>query len=217
MELARTRLAHDPDPDRATVVLHIDASALSGGPGACKIAGGPSTSLETAMRLACDARVQLVADGPDGYPIGVGTTARSVPPWLMRLLVQRDEDCRWPGCGCRRLLHGHHIAHREHGGATALENLALLCTEHHRFLHERGWRIEGDPAGKLRFVGPDGRELTSRPPGLRPEIRERLIGTSNGKRSRASERRPERDGRPPAPDTEPYGVPTRKRSFLPLE
>lgn len=176
VELAKTRLADDPDPDRATVVLHVDAAVLTGGPGACELSGGPPISLETVMRLACDARFQLVADGADGRPIGVGTTARTVPPWLMRLLVERDEHCRWPGCSRRRLLHGHHIVHRKQDGPTVLENLALLCSEHHRFLHEKGWRIEGDPNRELRFIGPDGRELTSPSPRLRPEIRERLLG-----------------------------------------
>lgn len=176
VELARTRLAADPDPDRATIVLHVDATALSGGPGACEISGGPPLSLETVMRLACDARLQLVADGPDGRPVGVGTTTRTVPPWLMRLLVERDEHCRWPGCTRRRLLQAHHCVQVKDGGPTDLQNLALICPRHHRFLHEKGWRIEGDPSGELRFVTPDGRVLTSRPPDLRPEIRERLLG-----------------------------------------
>ena len=55
-----------------------------------------------------------------------------------------------------------------------MQNIVLLCGAHHRFVHEGGWRIEGDPAGELRFVHPDGRELRVGPPALRPEVAERF-------------------------------------------
>jgi len=38
-------------------------------------------------------------------------------------------------CASRRWLHAHHVTPVSHGGASTAENLALLCSQHHRFLH----------------------------------------------------------------------------------
>jgi hypothetical protein len=51
----------------------------------------------------------------------------------------------------------------------------MLCGHHHRLIHEGGWRIEGHPGDELAFVHPGGTVLTTRPPPLRPEVRERLL------------------------------------------
>ena len=72
----------------------------------------------------------------------------------MRLLHERDQHCRYPGCTARVFLHAHHIVHREHGGPTIISNLILLCSFHHRLVHEVGW--------------PDGRAPALVPIGLRP-------------------------------------------------
>jgi hypothetical protein len=51
----------------------------------------------------------------------------------------------------------------------------LLCGFHHRFLHQRKWRVEGDPEGELIFIRPDGTRLKTGPQPLLPEIRRRLL------------------------------------------
>jgi hypothetical protein len=48
----------------------------------------------------------------------------------------------------------HHVIHWIHGGATVIENLALICTAHHRFLHERGWTLRRDPHLKTWILEP---------------------------------------------------------------
>ena len=55
-------------------------------------------------------------------------------------------------------------------------NLVLLCSHHHRVLLEKGWRIEGNPLGGLRFIRPDGRVFTTGPPALRADVRDRVLG-----------------------------------------
>jgi hypothetical protein len=72
-------------------------------------------------------------------------------------VIERDEGCRFPGCGRTRFTHAHHIVHWAHGGPTDLGNLVTLCGHHHRMLHREGWRIHGDPAGQLQWIRPDGR------------------------------------------------------------
>jgi hypothetical protein len=54
---------------------------------------------------------------------------------------------------------GHHIQHWSQGGETTLENLTLLCTFHHRLLHEGGFKIRRDANDEIYFVRADGRVI----------------------------------------------------------
>ena len=183
VELAGARLADDADPDRATVVVHVpaewfgakDDADLAEAVAAALDSGVPLAS-ETLRRLACDARVQLVVEGPGHAAMARSAMEHTVPFWLRRQLRRRDGGCRWHGCRRTRGVHAHHIVWFSRGGPTVIENLVLLCRRHHRAVHEGGWSIEGDPAGDLRFIRPDGRVLDTRPPALRNDTREWLRG-----------------------------------------
>lgn len=177
-DLASARLAEDADPDRATVVLHLDAHALAGDNDALDLAAlelGPLVSMATAHRLACDGRCQVVVDDLLGRTVEVAKIKHAVPRWLRRRVLHRDGGCRWPGCGRTALLHAHHIKWwTRDGGPTEEDNLCALCPFHHRLVHEGGWEIGGDPIGRLRFTSPQGRVLTGGPPGLRDDVRNEL-------------------------------------------
>ncbi len=110
VELAGTSIADDADPDRATIVVHVEADALLGDEGAAALEGGCELAPETVRRLACEASLQTVVSHK-GKSIGVGRKSRTPPPWLRRLVVKRDGCCRFPGCERRRHLHTHHIRH----------------------------------------------------------------------------------------------------------
>ena len=146
---------------RAAVVVHVGVDDLVD---------------EAVRRMACDASVRLVEHGADGSAAGVGRATRVPPAWLVQLVRRRDGGCRFPACGRTRWTQCHHIEFWSQGGPTNLDNLALLCSYHHKTLHEGGWRIEGDPAGELRFVRPDGVVLTTGPPPLDPRVRRRTLG-----------------------------------------
>lgn len=176
VRLCSTTLADDADADRATVVIHAPLAVLTGDQGMAETEDGCVLAPETLRRLACDARLGAVAEGPDGATVGVGRTTRVVPAWLARQLRHRDQGCRFPGCGRQRWAHSHHLVHWANGGPTDLENLVTLCHYHRRRVHEAGWRIQGRPSGGLVFCAPNGRVYASRPPGLRPEVRRRLPG-----------------------------------------
>jgi hypothetical protein len=176
VELAGTRLADDSDADRACIYLHTTDAALAEDPDP----DAPPAELvdldlpvanETARRLACDATVRPVVEDDQGLPVRLGRRRRTVPPHLWRLLKQRDRHCRFPGCGRTRGLHAHHRRHFADGGATDLDNLILLCTRHHRFVHEGGWTIrQRDPLAPFEFVRPDGRVLDARPPPMAARV-----------------------------------------------
>ena len=105
--------------------------------------------------------------GPAGEVLDVGRRTRTISPALRRALAARDRHCRFPGCPARR-CDAHHVEHWAHGGATALDNLVLLCRRHHRAVHEGGFRVAFGAAGDVRFVRPDGRPLEEAP--LLPEV-----------------------------------------------
>lgn len=144
--------ANEPRGERARVVVHVDAAALCvDGRGRSELEDGPLISPETARRLGCDAEVVAQVER-DGLPVSVGRSRRTVPPALRRLLEARDDHtCCFPGCESRRHLQAHHREHWAHGGETSLENLVLLCYQHHRVVHEGGYTVEGDAEGGIRF------------------------------------------------------------------
>ncbi len=125
-------------------------------------AGGIHISAETARRLACNAATVGMQHGPGGEILDVGRRTRTISPALRRALHARDRQCRFPGCRNVR-VDAHHIRHWAHGGATALDNLVLLCRRHHRAVHEEGFRVTLDAAGNVEFVRPDGRPLPEAP------------------------------------------------------
>jgi len=171
--LAAVRLGDYSEAGRATVICHVDADALAGLPGEAELDAGPAISAETARRICCDSRFQVVVE-QGGKAIGLGRRMRTVPPWLARQLKRRDSGCRFPGCGRAHFLHAHHIVHWVDGGPTDPDNLVMLCTRHHRLVHERHWLMLGDPHGMLTFQRPDGRTYDSRPTPLRRDVAERL-------------------------------------------
>lgn len=179
VDLAGASLADDRDPDRATVVAHVPARWFDAGADldtaiAAALDTGVPLAHDTLRRLACDARVQILGEGPGAETLARTALEHTVPPSLQRQLRHRDGGCRWRGCRRTRALHAHHIVWFSKGGKTTLGNLVLLCRRHHPAVHEGGWRIEGDPAATLRFVRPDGLPLPEQPPPLAPDRREWL-------------------------------------------
>jgi hypothetical protein len=173
VDLAAAFIASDPDPDRANIIVHVDAEVLDGSAdGRRHLENAGALASETVRRLACDSRLQLVLDGRDGKPLGVGRMQRTVSPALARLVRERDKGCRV--CGRTYCAQVHHQLPWEEGGATDLDNLLELCPRDHWLVHEGGWRLEGDPYKELRLRRPDGRVLEL--PWVEPGARERILG-----------------------------------------
>jgi hypothetical protein len=193
VELAESALSasagHVSEPSR--LLVHVDALALTtDGAGRSELEDGPVISPETARRLGCDAETVTVIEH-HGLPVSVGRRRRTVPPALRRTLEARDAGtCRWPGCENRHHLDAHHRTHWARGGETSLENLVLLCSHHHRLVHEGGYVIEDDQAGGLRFRNRHGvlcPGVSRPPPGSADELiaqnhqRELTIGATTNR------------------------------------
>jgi hypothetical protein len=89
-------------------------------------------------------------------PLDVGRAERLATAPMRKALLIRDRGCAAPGCHCPPgRLEAHHIVHWIDGGVTAVYNLVLLlCRRHHRFVHERGWRIALNADGSIEFRPP---------------------------------------------------------------
>ncbi len=152
----------DPgDGNRASPALHLGR----GGPGpdapqrsAPHVGRGGDPGPDAAQRsapyvghesVALAYLRQLATDG-GARPIlrfftrALGVPLRSVTPNLRRLVFARDQGrCIVPGCPHWRFIDVHHVVHRGRGGPNRLDNLACLCTAHHRAVHDGVLAIEG--------------------------------------------------------------------------
>jgi hypothetical protein len=167
--------------ERYQVLLHVDAETLKSdgsGLGQSELEDGTRVSAETSRRLACDGAVVGIGHASDGSVLGVGRRTRTIPPAVRRALEARDRGCRFPGCGLR-FTDAHHVKHWADGGETKLENLLLLCSHHHRLVHEQGWRVEWWGRDKqAAFRDPKGQVHMGRPPktpDIPPECVEALV------------------------------------------
>ena len=177
--LCSARIAEDPDPDRATVVIHAQLDGLENGTGGCEVEDGPVIHPETARRLLCNARVQTVIEDRDGNVLGLGRLTREPSAWMTRQVRYRDRECRFPGCGARRFTEAHHIMWWRHGGRTDLDNLLLICSFHHRLVHEHGWSVRRNAGDEVEWLRSDGTRYRAGPsPG--DDLEEQVLAVAVG-------------------------------------
>jgi len=143
------------------------------GSGRCGTSDGVALSAAVVRRLACDAGVIPTVMGADSQVLDQGRRTRTVSPAQRRALIARDGGCVFPGCDRpASWCDAHHIIHWLDHGRTDLDNLVLLCSAHHRCVHEGGWNLthvggSAEAAGKLVFTDAAGRTLAAEPPTAR--------------------------------------------------
>jgi hypothetical protein len=139
----------------ADILLRYAADALSG-------PGGLASFLRTSLLPGAMPHIRL----PDpvaavSLPLDVGIATATIPPWLRRAVIDRDRHCAFPGCTQPpAACHVHHLVPRSEGGATALVNLALLCSFHHLIaVHRWGWTLALNGDGTTAATSPDGKRV----------------------------------------------------------
>ena len=164
MDILRVGLAHAHDghamgADRYLVHLVATPEEAAAGTGGRHL-DGRLLDHGVLGRIRCDCSLvaQVTADG--GEPLNIGRKQHDWTTAQRRAILVRDGSvCRFPGCD-RRRNDIHHIRWWEHGGLTDVANGCLECDQHHTLIH-RGWTVEGDANGELRFYRPDGTYLDS--------------------------------------------------------
>ena len=154
-------LAHhyleDRDGAGGVVTLNtvIDVATLNGDPpttaaARCEIDGVGDITMSTLDRLACNAAVCRVVMAGASIVLDVGRRTRLVTAAQRRALAIRDRHCRFGSCTRpSQWCDAHHLVPWARGGATDLDNLALLCRRHHTLLHNTKWTLRRHPDGTI--------------------------------------------------------------------
>ncbi|MFC7755492.1 HNH endonuclease signature motif containing protein [Tsukamurella soli] len=156
--------------------------------GTATVDQGPQLGFAERAEAACGAAVRPVGHAPiqptigespavpnaadGGVQIG-GTRLGAVLSWgrrrrvptsaLARVIAMRDRACRAPGCGRTRHLNIHHVVPWSAGGTTDPDNLILLCSQHHRQLHQGVFSITALGGQRFAFRGTHGEPLEEAP------------------------------------------------------
>ena len=91
-------------------------------------------------RLAAGAKILPAIFDADGDPLWLGRAQRAASAGQRIVLAVRDGGC----VNCGSPVEGtepHHIEWFSRGGATDIDNLALLCERCHHLIHDDGWQL----------------------------------------------------------------------------
>ncbi|MDX6374968.1 MAG: hypothetical protein QOD98_3956 [Nocardioidaceae bacterium] len=160
VEIAQHALDTDRAPAahgaNARLTVLIDHQTLVTQLGESITDDGLTLSAMAVRRLACDADIIPATLGTHGEVLDLGQTRRLVSAAQWRALVARDRHCAFPGCTRPPVMgHAHHILHWADGGPTNLDNLVLLCSAHHRVIHDTPWQVRLNPTDRLpEFLPP---------------------------------------------------------------
>jgi len=154
-DLCRHGLGCDrlPTLSTTTVIVRLDLDALTSGVGSATIDGSDApVSAATARRLAVDAQVVPCVLGGASEVLDWGRAKRLYTTAQKLALAERDGGCA--SCGAPvTWCHVHHISWWERDrGPTDLDNGVLLCTGCHHRIHDDGWEIRVDGAGREATV-----------------------------------------------------------------
>ncbi|MDN5667345.1 MAG: HNH endonuclease [Renibacterium salmoninarum] len=108
----------------------------------------------TIRRIACDAELIPVVLGGAGEVLDLGRRRRLFSRSQRAALFARDRGCTFPDCTIpASWCEAHHIQSWRDGGATSVQNGALLCSHHHHLIHQGDWQLD-NRLGLPRFRPP---------------------------------------------------------------
>ena len=136
---AGDRAGDPPTPDDPRWPFHLDWT-------------GP-ISRHLAELLTCDADLTPIIVDAHGVPLALGRTIRLATPAQRDAVTIRDHCCVMCGRPAQ-WCEVHHVTYWQNGGATDLNNLALLCTECHRQIHNTDWQLAMGEDGHPQVIPP---------------------------------------------------------------
>lgn len=149
--------------EKPHLLVTIPLQALRSGIGQATLHGAGQIDARAARRIACDAKIIPVVLGSRSEPLDLGRAAYTVTAALRRALILRDGGCAFPSCHrSYRWCDAHHVRHWADGGPTDLNNLTLLCGQHHRIMHHSDWRC-AIRHGRPEFAPPPFIDATRTP------------------------------------------------------
>ncbi|MFJ2756195.1 DUF222 domain-containing protein [Nocardioides sp. NPDC087217] len=139
--------------DATTVIVTIDLDQLRKDAGIAQIIGGSPITAAEARRLACTANIIPAVLGGASEVLDLGRKERFFTAAQRRALLLRSATCEAEGCDIPGTwAEAHHWLEWAQGGATDLDNAALLCSHHHHRAHDAAYLHERLPNGDIRFT-----------------------------------------------------------------
>ena len=139
--------------DATTVIVTIDLNHLRQEAGVGEIVGGTALTAAEVRRLACTANILPAVLGGDSEVLDLGRSQRLFTAAQRRSLLLRSATCQAEGCDIPGTwAEAHHWLAWAAGGATDLDNAALLCSHHHHRAHDPAYLHERLPNGDVRFA-----------------------------------------------------------------
>jgi len=158
---------HDGGLIRGNVMITVPVFTLMGlsdEPGILEGYGPIPADRAREIAAGCPSFIRLLTHPETGAVLSVGKDHYTPPADLRRWVALRDGTCRFPGC--TRPATRSEIDHTtawEHDGPTDYDNLAHLCTPHHRLKHQTLWTVVQEPGGILAWTSPAGRTHRTHP------------------------------------------------------
>ncbi|WP_084101288.1 HNH endonuclease signature motif containing protein, partial [Nocardioides luteus] len=139
--------------DATTVIVTIALDQLRTEVGIAQVLGGSPITAAEARRLACTAGIIPAVLGGDSEVLDLGRKERLFTAAQRRALLLRSATCEAEGCDIPGTwAEAHHWIAWANGGATDLDNAALLCSHHHHRAHDPTYLHERLPNGQIRFT-----------------------------------------------------------------
>lgn len=168
---ARHQVAPNHGGDRPRIVVKMPLAGLQDlAARAGLVATGDPVGAGDLRRLCCDAELVPVVLGGASEVLDVGRAHRLVTAPIRVALNERDGGCTFPGCDKPPVAcEAHHIVPWQDGGPTSLENLTLLCPQHHGIVEptagdqDRRWQIRLGDDGIAEVLPPAHVDATRRP------------------------------------------------------
>ena len=146
-----------PKVAAVTVVGSATLADVEAAAGVGHTGGGATVPMRDLIRMAGHARHYLtVYDTHTNVPLYLGRAKRIASPGQRVVLYERDRGCTFPGCAMPGYLTQVHHAQLDYGkgGTTDIDNEALACGRHNRYVTERGWSTRINNRGRVEWIPP---------------------------------------------------------------
>ena len=145
------------------IVMDVTYLATNGERGRCEIPGVGAIARSELERLGCDPEIYGILFDERGLALHHGRKTRRVSPQQWRVLLARDRGCVI--CGAHpNWCQAHHVKYWSLGGPTDIDNLAMLCHAHHRWVHDNEITLRRGPNGWHRPLPPEADDSTINDP-----------------------------------------------------
>ena len=165
---------------RTTLVVVADYDQVAGQLADARLVDGTPLAPSELLRVALEADILPALFDTKGQPLWLGRKYRHASTAQRIALAARDGGC--VVCGAANsFCQAHHDIYWEHGGPTDIDNLALLCSDCHKKVHELGADLIRQPDGTYSLEHPPNLTSLASPNGKRRNGKAHAGKPRNGK------------------------------------